>query len=98
VREITDRYNLTDYLIAPHVMRNTVDLSAVAALLAALIGGAVLGLVGTIMAIPIAAAVKVVTSQTSAKTHEPYTKDFPRSARVVEDQDRGLGPGTRATG
>jgi predicted PurR-regulated permease PerM len=51
-----------NYLIAPRVLRNTVDLSAVAVLLVALIGGTVLGLVGAIMAIPIAAAVKVVMS------------------------------------
>jgi predicted PurR-regulated permease PerM len=55
-----------NYLIAPRVMRNTVDLSAVAALLAALIGGTVLGLAGAIMAIPIAAAVKVIMSQRTA--------------------------------
>ncbi|HEY3009742.1 MAG TPA: AI-2E family transporter [Micromonosporaceae bacterium] len=51
---------LENYLIAPRVLRNTVDLSSVAVLLAALIGGAVLGLVGAIMAIPVVATVKVV--------------------------------------
>lgn len=49
-----------NYVIQPRVMRNAVDLSAVAVLVVALIGGAVLGLVGALMAIPIAAAVKVV--------------------------------------
>ena len=53
---------LENYLIAPRVLRNTVDLSSVAVLLAALVGGAVLGLVGAIMAIPVAATVKVVMS------------------------------------
>jgi predicted PurR-regulated permease PerM len=62
---------LENYLIAPRVMRNTVDLSPVAALLVALIGGTVLGLVGAIMAIPVAAAVKVVMSQAVATMHEP---------------------------
>ncbi|HEY1488619.1 MAG TPA: AI-2E family transporter, partial [Micromonosporaceae bacterium] len=51
-----------NYLIAPRVLRNTVNLSSVGVLLAALIGGAVLGLVGAIMAIPIVAAVRVVMS------------------------------------
>jgi predicted PurR-regulated permease PerM len=55
---------LENYLIAPRVMRNTVDLSPVAALLAALIGGAMLGLIGAVMAIPIAATLKVVMSPT----------------------------------
>jgi len=49
-----------NYVIAPRVLRNAVDLSAVAVLVVALIGGALLGLVGALMAIPIAAAVKVV--------------------------------------
>ena len=62
---------LENYVIAPRVMRNAVDLSAVAVLLVALIGGAVLGLVGAVMAIPIAAAVKVVMSPTLSMTGEP---------------------------
>jgi predicted PurR-regulated permease PerM len=49
-----------NYLIAPRVLRNSVDLAAVAVLLVALIGGTVLGLAGAVMAIPLAAAVKVV--------------------------------------
>lgn len=68
---------LENYLIAPRVMRNTVDLSAVAALLAALIGGAVLGLVGAVMAIPVAATVKVVMSPTITTMHGPAPADPP---------------------
>ena len=51
---------LENYLIAPRVLRNTVDIPAVAVLLAALIGGSVLGLVGALIAIPLAAALKVI--------------------------------------
>jgi predicted PurR-regulated permease PerM len=54
-------YQLAEnYLIAPRVLRNTVNLSSVAVLLVALIGGSLFGLVGAIMAIPVAAAVKVL--------------------------------------
>jgi predicted PurR-regulated permease PerM len=53
---------LENYLIAPRVLRNTVDIPAVAVLLAALVGASVLGLVGALMAIPIAAAVKVLVT------------------------------------
>ena len=66
---------LENYLIAPRVLRNTVDMSSVAVLLAALIGGAVLGLVGAIMAIPIAAAVKVIMSPTIAALDAPAAPD-----------------------
>jgi predicted PurR-regulated permease PerM len=62
---------LENYLIAPRVLRNTVDLSAVAVLLVALIGGTVMGLIGAVMAIPLAATVKVVLSPTVAAMHDP---------------------------
>lgn len=62
---------LENYLIAPRVLRNTVDLPAVAVLLVALVGGTVMGLVGAVMAIPIAATVKVVLTPQIAALHEP---------------------------
>jgi predicted PurR-regulated permease PerM len=54
---------LENYLIAPRILRHTVSMSAAAVLLAALIGGTILGLVGALMAIPIAAALKVVLAE-----------------------------------
>lgn len=59
-----------NYLIAPRVMHSTVDLAAAEALLAALIGTTLLGLVGAIMAIPIAATIKVITSQSVASEED----------------------------
>jgi predicted PurR-regulated permease PerM len=54
---------LENYLIAPRVLRTTVELGAAAVLLAGLIGGTVLGLVGALMAIPIAAAFNVLLNE-----------------------------------
>jgi len=54
---------LENYLVAPRILRSTVDISAAAVLLAGLVGATVLGLVGALMAIPVAAAVKVLYSQ-----------------------------------
>src|SRR6185437_11584767 len=54
---------LENYYLAPRILRSTVSLSAAAVLLAALIGGTILGLVGALMAIPIAAALKVVLAE-----------------------------------
>ncbi|MEV6520668.1 AI-2E family transporter [Longispora sp. NPDC051575] len=51
---------LENYLIAPRVMRNAVDMPAIGVLLAALVGGQILGLVGALMAIPVAAAIKII--------------------------------------
>jgi predicted PurR-regulated permease PerM len=58
-----------NYLIAPRILRHSVDISAVAVLLAALVGATVLGIVGALVAIPVAAAVKVVLAQQIAE-HE----------------------------
>jgi predicted PurR-regulated permease PerM len=76
-----------NYLIAPRVLRNTVDLSSVAVLLVALIGASVLGVVGALMAIPIAAAVKVVISPTIEAMHEP-----PPPTEAVSDADPAPNP------
>jgi predicted PurR-regulated permease PerM len=54
---------LENYLIAPRVMRGSVMLSPAAVLLAALIGGAALGLIGALMAIPVAAGATVLLSE-----------------------------------
>jgi predicted PurR-regulated permease PerM len=62
---------LENYLIAPRVLRNTVDLPSVAVLLAALVGGAILGVVGALMAIPIVAAVKVLMTPVVEALNEP---------------------------
>jgi predicted PurR-regulated permease PerM len=54
---------IENYLIGPRVLRHSVDISAAAVLLAALIGAAILGVVGALVAIPVAAAFKVVLVQ-----------------------------------
>jgi predicted PurR-regulated permease PerM len=54
---------LENYLIAPRIMRRPVQLSPGAVLLAGLIGGAALGLIGALMAIPIAAGIKVLMAE-----------------------------------
>jgi predicted PurR-regulated permease PerM len=55
-----------NYLVAPRILRSAVDISAPAVLLAGLIGATVLGLIGALMAIPVAAAVKVLYDQRQA--------------------------------
>jgi predicted PurR-regulated permease PerM len=54
---------LENYLIAPRIMRGQVQLSPAAVLLAGLIGGTALGLVGALMAIPITAGLKVLLNE-----------------------------------
>ncbi len=54
---------LENYVIAPRIMRKPIQLRPGAVLLASLIGGTALGLIGALMAIPIAAGVKVLISE-----------------------------------
>ena len=52
-----------NYVIAPRVMNKAVDVSPAAVLLAALIGGSLLGFVGALMAIPAAASIKLIVQE-----------------------------------
>jgi predicted PurR-regulated permease PerM len=49
-----------DYLIVPRVMGRTVQVPAIVSLVAVLIGGVLLGIVGALVAIPVAAAVRLL--------------------------------------
>jgi predicted PurR-regulated permease PerM len=52
-----------NYLIAPRVMNKAVDVAPAAVLLAALIGAGLLGFVGALIAIPAAAAIKIIANE-----------------------------------
>ncbi len=49
-----------DYLIVPRIMGRTVEVPAVVSLVAVLIGGVLLGIVGALIAIPVAAAIRLI--------------------------------------
>ena len=91
---------LENYLIAPRILRSTVSLSAAAVLLAALIGGTALGLVGALMAIPVAAGLKVVLAErlhardaADAQTGAPGARE---AAFLPDPADRTGGDATRS--
>jgi predicted PurR-regulated permease PerM len=54
---------IENYLIAPRVLTRAVDISPAAVLLAALVGGNLLGFFGALMAIPAAAAIKLIVQE-----------------------------------
>jgi predicted PurR-regulated permease PerM len=54
---------IENYVIAPRVMNKAVDVAPAAVLLAALIGASLLGFVGALMAIPAAAAIKIISNE-----------------------------------
>jgi predicted PurR-regulated permease PerM len=55
---------LEDYLIVPRIMGRAVEVPATATIIAVLIGGAALGLLGALVAIPAAAAIDVILRET----------------------------------
>ncbi|MFC5063234.1 AI-2E family transporter [Actinomycetospora atypica] len=57
-------YNLLEeYLLTPKIMGRTVEVPAVLTVVAVLVGGALLGVVGAVVAIPVAAAVLLVVQE-----------------------------------
>ncbi|MFA5785822.1 MAG: AI-2E family transporter [Actinomycetota bacterium] len=52
-----------NYLLVPRIMKKTVDLSPAAVILAAMIGGTLAGFAGVLLAVPAAAAVKLLTQE-----------------------------------
>ncbi|MFG2076120.1 AI-2E family transporter [Nonomuraea maritima] len=63
---------IENYLIAPKVMRSSVDVPATATIVAALVGGALLGIVGALLAIPVAAAVQLIVTEVALPRQERH--------------------------
>jgi predicted PurR-regulated permease PerM len=55
-----------DYLLTPRIMARTVAVPGLVTVLATILGGALLGIIGALVAIPIAAAVKLLAEQIAA--------------------------------
>ena len=56
-----------DYLIVPRVMGRTVQVPAIVSLIAVLIGGVLLGIVGALVAIPVAAAIRLLLQEVAIR-------------------------------
>ena len=55
--------NAEDYLITPRVMKRTVRVPGIVTVIAVLIGGTLLGIIGALIAIPIAAAIQLIVEE-----------------------------------
>jgi predicted PurR-regulated permease PerM len=56
-----------DYLIVPRIMGRTVQVPAILSLIAVLIGGVLLGIVGALVAIPVAAAIRLLLREVAIR-------------------------------
>ncbi len=63
---------LEDYLLIPRVMARTVAVPGIVTVLATVVGGALLGLVGALVAIPVAAAIKLLHDEITAQRLEEH--------------------------
>ncbi|HVE64812.1 MAG TPA: AI-2E family transporter [Mycobacteriales bacterium] len=52
-----------NYVLVPRVMQRTVDVSPITTVVAVLVGGSLLGVVGALLAIPVAAAVQLIGNE-----------------------------------
>ncbi|HVQ98375.1 MAG TPA: AI-2E family transporter, partial [Mycobacterium sp.] len=52
-----------DYLLIPKIIGRVLNVPAVGTLLAVLVGGAMLGIVGALLAIPVAAAIQLLVQE-----------------------------------
>jgi predicted PurR-regulated permease PerM len=52
-----------NYVLVPRIMKRTAEVSPLATVVAALIGGTLLGIVGALLAIPVAAAIQIVVDE-----------------------------------
>src|SRR6185312_2901353 len=86
-----------NYWIAPRILHSTVSLSAPAVLLSGLIGGTVLGLIGALMAIPIAAGLKVVLGE-RLQARDAADPDPDADPDADADADADLSPRAAAGG
>jgi predicted PurR-regulated permease PerM len=72
-----------NHVLQPIVYRRTVELSAFVVLVAVLIGGALLGILGALVAIPIAGSIQVIVRELLATRKEPGTGTPPAASKPV---------------
>ena len=70
-----------NYLIQPAVMRQAVELSGFATIASVLVGGALLGVVGAILAVPVAASVKIVLHELTEARRNAWPHSAPGRPR-----------------
>jgi predicted PurR-regulated permease PerM len=83
-----------DYVVSPRVMKNSVDLSPAAVMVATIVGGSVGGFFGILLALPIAATIKAVMSEYLWKDQPPDDDQAAPEAPPGEPPDAPLGEGT----
>jgi predicted PurR-regulated permease PerM len=86
-----------NYIVYPIVYRRAVELSGFTTIVAVLIAGSILGVVGAILAVPFAAVIKTVLREAGAPRRarmEALRQDVPTSPAAGEDGSPQAAPGS----
>jgi predicted PurR-regulated permease PerM len=75
---------IENHVLQPLIYGRTVQLSSLTVLLAVLVGGAALGLVGALLAIPIAGTLQAVIGEVLESRAERIRRDGPSGEEAVE--------------
>jgi predicted PurR-regulated permease PerM len=70
-----------NYVLVPRVFRSSLQVSSISILLGILIGGQLLGVLGTLLALPVMAAIPVLERIWSEQVPELLRKDSGTAAR-----------------
>jgi predicted PurR-regulated permease PerM len=84
---------LENYVIVPRVMSKAVELHPLAVLLALMVGGELMGVLGAVLAVPVTAAISVIVDEIRAERLAPSVD----AEHVVSDDilpDRSVDPGS----
>jgi predicted PurR-regulated permease PerM len=83
-------------VLVPVIMKNAVGLPPFIVIISLLVGGAVAGLIGALLAVPVAAAIAVVLEHAQART-EPVSMEAP-SASAPDDEPPSDDPSAKELG
>ena len=81
---------IENYVIAPRVMKNAIDLSPAAVIIAIMIGSSLAGVLGALLALPLAAVVKLLIEQYVIAPRIDSVRESPKVRRNVTGRVRNL--------
>ncbi len=80
---------IENYVLAPRIMNRAVDLSPPIVIVALLVGGTLAGIVGALLALPIAALVKILASEFLVRPRVEAVREDNAAAQVPKRKHRG---------
>lgn len=78
-----------NYLVSPRVMTRAIDLGPAAVILAVMVGGTLAGITGALLALPLAAMIKLATEQYLISTRVESVRENARKAVSAAGRRRG---------